>query len=235
MHRFAFLLASALAVTVTTMPRAAFAADEAVPDEEPAGPEAEEPLPPPPLPATQTPPTKEEPAPSARGPVVELAADDGRAVLERRLATSTPGGAPFAETGLFSVGHWQHACVAPCRIAVDPRFAYRVAGDGLVPTGSFALPSTQDRVRVEAKMGSSGARVAGVLATGAGALAIAAGGLALVATPILASEDVGSEGFRTAVFAGGLGAVSVGLVAATVGLYLWLSNGSSARTEIAAR
>jgi hypothetical protein len=84
-------------------------------------------------------------------------------------------------------------------------------------------------------MGSSGARLAGVLATGAGALAIAAGGLALVATPILASEDVGSEGFRNAVLAGGLGAVSVGLVAATVGLYLWLSNGSSARTEIAAR
>jgi hypothetical protein len=44
--------------------------------------------------------------------------------------------------------------------------------------------------------------------------------------PILESEDVGSKGFRTGVLAGGIGAV-----AATVGLFLWLTNGSSAHAE----
>lgn len=199
------------------------------------------PLPPPAAESPAAAPAAEPPAPPPLAPagpavVVELAADDGRATLERRLATSSPGGAPLVETGLFSVGHWEHACVAPCRIALDPKFAYRVGGDGLVPTDSFALPQGPSRVRVDAKMGSSAGRVAGIVTTGAGALAIAAGGLALAATPILESEDVGSDGFRSAVLAGGVGAVSVGVVAATVGLYLWLSNGSNARaTEVAAR
>jgi hypothetical protein len=175
----------------------------------------------------------------ASGPVVELTADDERATIERRVATSSPGGLPLLETGLFSVGHWEHACVAPCEVRLDPRYTYRVAGDGLVPTGSFAIhPSdaagaagADTRVRVDAKMGSSTGRVAGVVSTAAGALAIAAGGAALVASPILASEDVGSEGFRSAVVAGGVGAVSVGVLAAGVGLFLWLTNGSSAHAQ----
>jgi hypothetical protein len=181
-------------------------------------------------PAPIGPPTAPTAAP-ADGPVVELSADDERATIERRAATSSPGGFPIVETGIFSVGHWQHACVAPCRLKLDPRYSYRVAGDGLVPTDSFALPQGKGDVRVDAKMGSSIGRVAGVLATTGGLLAIAAGGAALVATPILESEDVGSKGFRTAVLAGGIGAVSVGVVSATVGLFLWLTNGSSAKAE----
>ena len=118
---------------------------------------------------------------------------------------------------------------------LDTRYAYRVAGDGLVPTDSFSIPQSADRVRVDAKMGSSTGRVAGVVTTGAGILAIAAGGLALVATPILASEDVGSQGFRTGVLAGGVSAVSVGVVAVTVGAFLWFTNGSTAHTQVAAR
>lgn len=167
---------------------------------------------------------------SAGAPVVELSADDNRATIERRSATTGPAGAGMLETGLLSVGHWQHACVAPCELRLNPRYAYRVAGDGLVPTDSFALPRGQDRVRVDAKMGSSFGRVAGGLATAGGIAAIAAGGLALVATPILESEDVGSQGFRNGVFVGGLGAVTAGVVAAGIGLFLWFSNGSNAQT-----
>ena len=170
----------------------------------------------------------DEPAP-ASGPVVELAADDTRATIERRAATTSPAGFPLIETGLFSAGHWEHACVAPCQLRLDPRFSYRVNGDGLVPTDSFALPRGQERVRVDAKMGSSTGRAVGIVATAGGVLALAAGGLALVATPVFESEDVGSKGFRTAVLAGGIGAMSVGVVSATVGLFLWLTNGSSAK------
>ncbi|MDB5214410.1 MAG: hypothetical protein JWO86_2337, partial [Myxococcaceae bacterium] len=160
--------------------------------------------------------------------VVQLDADDQRATIERRVGTQSPSGMPLLETGLFSVGQWEHACVAPCTLKLDTRYAYRVAGDGLVPTDSFSLPHDADRVRVDAKMGSSTGRVAGVLMTGAGILAVAAGGVALIASPILASEDVGSQGFRTGVLAGGVGALSVGIIAIGVGTILWLTNGSTA-------
>ena len=126
----------------------------------------------------------DEPA-AARATVVQLDADDQRATIERRVGTQSPSGMPLLETGLFSVGQWEHACVAPCTLKLDTRYAYRVAGDGLVPTDSFELPHDADRVRVDAKMGSSTGRVAGVVTTGGGILAIAAGGLALIATPLL--------------------------------------------------
>lgn len=180
----------------------------------------------------------DEPAPIGPPPasaVVQLDADDNRATIERRVGTQSPSGMPLIETGLFSVGQWEHACVAPCTLKLDTRYAYRVAGDGLVPTDSFSLPRSADRVRVDAKMGSSTGRVAGAVTTGAGLLAVGAGALALIATPILQSEDVGSEGFRTAVLAGGVGAVSVGVVAVGIGAFLWLTNGSTARTEVASR
>ncbi len=166
---------------------------------------------------------------------VELNADDARATIERRVATTTPSGVPFLETGILQIGHWEHACVAPCAdVKLDPRYTYRVAGDGLVPTDSFAIPK-DGHVKVDAKMGSSAGRVTGVVATAGGALLMLGGGLALASTPILENNDVGSKGFRSAVLAGGVGALSVGAIAATVGLVLWLSNGSSAHTEMAAR
>lgn len=192
-----------------------------------------------PLPAADpvTPPTAPVAAPAAKaalGTYVELHADDGRATIERRVGTSSYAGLPFAEAGFASVGHWQHACVAPCRMRLDPRFSYRVAGDGLVATDSFALPEGKDRVRVDAKMGSSTGRVAGILLTGAGALGVAVGGAALGVSPILASEEVGSQAFRTGVVAGGVGVLGVGLLTMGAGLYLWLTNGSTTQTESSA-
>lgn len=176
------------------------------------------------------------PAPAGGSAVVELEADDNRATIERRVGTQSPSGLPLLETGIVSVGQWEHACVAPCTLKLDTRYSYRVAGDGLVPTDSFSLPRSGDRVRVDAKMGSSTGRIAGVVATVGGALAVAAGGAALIATPILKSEDVGSEGFRSAVLAGGVGALSLGVLAAGIGTYLWLTNGSTARTtQVASR
>jgi len=177
----------------------------------------------------------DEPAGPAAPAVVQLDADDHRATIERRVGTQSPSGMPLLETGLFSVGQWEHACVSPCSLKLDPRYSYRVAGDGLVPTDSFSLPPGGDRVRVDARMGSSTGRVVGVVTTAGGIVALGAGALALIATPILESENVGSEGFRTGVLAGGLGAVSVGAIAVAMGAYLWLSNGSTARTQIASR
>lgn len=194
---------------------------------------ADEPAPP----VTLSPPASIGPAPASASPaaVVELSADDNRATIERRVGTASPSGMPLLETGLFSVGQWEHACVAPCTVKLDPRYAYRVAGDGLVPTDSFSLPHSADRVRVDAKMGSSTGRLVGAVSIGGGLLALAAGSVALVATPILRSEDVGSEGFRTGVLAGGIGAVSIGAIALGIGTLLWLDNNSSARPQVASR
>ena len=218
----------AVPVLVTLAPRAARA------DEAPAAPVA-----PPVAPATATigpaAPAASTAASTAPATVLELSADDGRATIERRIGTMSPSGMPLLETGIFTVGQWEHACVAPCTMKLDTRYAYRVAGDGLVPTESFGLPHSADRVRVEARMGSSTGRIAGVLTTGLGVAAIVAGGLALLATPILSSEDVGSEGLRTAVLAGGIGAVSIGAVAVGIGTFLWFTNGSTAHTQIASR
>jgi hypothetical protein len=175
------------------------------------------------------------PAQSGSATVVELAADDGRATIERRVGTMSPSGLPIIETGLAMAGQWENACTSPCTVKLDTRYAYRVAGDGLVPTDSFGLPHSADRVRVEAKMGSSTGRVAGVVTTATGLAAVAAGGLAIIATPILASQDVGSDGARTGLLAGGIGAVSVGVVAVGIGAYLWFTNGSTAHTQVASR
>jgi len=213
MKRF---VAVALGALVLSLPTLAFA-DDAEPTPAPA--------PAPPAVAAPKP-----VAASADAPVVELSADDGRATIERRSATTGPT-VPLLETGVLSMGHWEHQCIAPCQLKLDSRYAYRVAGDGLVPTDSFALPRGQDRVKVDAKMGSSTGRTLGVLSTVGGAMAILGGGVALAATPILENEEVGSKGFRSAVLAGGIGFVSLGVVAASVGLFLWLTNGSSAHTE----
>ncbi|MBX3208212.1 MAG: hypothetical protein KF764_24405 [Labilithrix sp.] len=226
-------LASFVLVAALLVPTVARADAPPAPSPEPEAP-TESTAATPALPAPTPAPSAPSAAPSApaasEAPIVELSADDGRATIERRASTSSPT-VPLLETGVLAMGHWEHACVAPCQMRLDPRFAYRVAGDGLVPSDSFALPRGQDRVRVDARMGSSVGRVVGVLATAGGLLAMAGGGLALAATPILESEDVGSKGFRTGVLAGGIGAVSIGAVSAAVGLFLWLSNGSSAHAE----
>gem|GEM_PF-2597020 len=205
-------------VGLVGMPRAAHAED-AMPEEghRPAQPAA------PPSIATTPPVT------------VELDADDARATIERRVGTTSPSGLPLVETGLFTVGQWQHQCAAPCSVKLDPRYAYRVAGDGLVPSDSFVLPRAGERVRVDARMGSSAGRVVGALGIAGGAVATALGGLALVASPVLASEDVGSQGFRDAVVIGGATVAAVGVLAVGAGLYLWFANGSTARTEVASR
>ncbi len=182
---------------------------------------ADEPTPPAPPPAaTST---------AAPAPEVVLSADARDATLERRVGTISPLGPSIAETGLVGVAQWERVCVAPCGLRVDPRFVYRVSGDGLVPTSSFSVPRTQERVDVDAKMGSSPWRVGGALAAGAGALGVLAGGAALAVSPVLASEDVGSETFRTAVVAGGAATLAVSAIALGLGLYTFVTNDSSVR------
>src|SRR5580704_4336542 len=45
---------------------------------------------------------------------------------------------------IAGVATWTPECIAPCEARLDPKFTYRVAGDGLVPSDSFVLPRDGD-------------------------------------------------------------------------------------------
>jgi len=162
---------------------------------------------------------------------VELQSNDEHATIERRLGTTQLSGLPFIDTSFSAVGHWEEACVAPCDLKLDPHYSYRVSGDGLTPTGSFALPRDKDHVRLSAEMGSSRGRLAGVVLSWMGAGTAFLGGAALIASPILESQDVGSKGFRSVVLAGGVIFLAMGVLEMGTGLYLWSTNGSSVRAD----
>jgi len=166
-----------------------------------------------------------------KGVVVELQSNDGRATIERRVGTTSLAPMFFADASLASVGHWAEECVAPCEVRLDPRYSYRVAGDGLTPSGSFALPRDKERVRLSAEMGSSQGRIAGIVLTTVGVGTALLGGTALVLTPIFENQEVGSKTFRSALLAGGVVFVSAGVLEMGLGLYLWATNGTSVRAD----
>jgi hypothetical protein len=166
-----------------------------------------------------------------RGVVVELQSNDGRATIERRVGTTSLAPMLFADASLASVGHWAEECVAPCEVKLDPRYSYRVAGDGLTPSSSFALPRDKDRVRLSAEMGSSQGRIAGIVLTTLGVGTALLGGTALVLTPIFENQDVGSKTFRSVLLVGGVAFVAAGVLEMGMGLYLWATNGSSVRAD----
>lgn len=172
--------------------------------------------------------------PASREVSVTLRADDTRATIERRVGTTSYAGLPLADASFGSIAQWQAACVAPCDLKLDQRYSYRVAGDGLVPSESFTLPRDRDRLKLDAKMGSSYGRLGGIALTAVGAGGVALGAAAVILVPIFQSQDVGSAGFRTGLLAGGVTVLSLGAIAVGTGILLWANNGTSIQPELAA-
>jgi hypothetical protein len=162
---------------------------------------------------------------------VELVASSPHATIEKRVGTTSLPALPFSDTSFGSVSHWEHTCVAPCELKLDPHYAYRVAGDGLTPSQSFALPRDRDKVTVTAEMGSSTARLSGMVLTGFGVGSLGLGGTALLLSPVFENQDVGSKTFRSVVLAGGVVLVAAGVLELGAGLYLWLTNGTTVRAD----
>ena len=173
------------------------------------------------------------PDPKADGKTVtvELTSNSTRATIERRVGTTSLAALPFTDTSFGSVSHWEHSCVAPCELKLDPHYAYRVAGDGLTPSESFALPRNKDRVTLSAEMGSSTARLSGMALTAIGVSSSLLGGTALVLSPVFESQDVGSKAFRSGVLVGGIVFLAAGVLETAMGLYLWMSNGTTVRAD----
>jgi hypothetical protein len=121
--------------------------------------------------------------------------------------------------------------VAPCNARLDPRYAYRVSGEGLVPSRPFTLPQDKEHLVVDASMGSAYGRVGGLMLTAGGIGGLLLGGAALVASPILESQNLGSQTLRTSVLSAGVGLVGLGAIALGTGLWLWLSNDTKVNLE----
>lgn len=162
---------------------------------------------------------------------VTLHADDSRATIERRVGTTSYAGLPLADASFGSIAQWEQACVAPCDLKLDKRYSYRVAGDGLVPSDSFSLPHDRDRLKLDAKMGSSYARLGGIGLTAVGTGGVLLGAAAVILVPIFQSQDVGSPTFRTGLLASGVTVLSLGAIAVGAGIYLWASNGTTIHPE----
>jgi hypothetical protein len=157
------------------------------------------------------------------GVVVHLHADDPRATLERRSKVETYAGLPIKDAAIAGVATWTPECVAPCEVAIDPKYAYRVGGDGLVPSSTFTLPRTGD-VTVDAQMGSAYKRLGGLALFGVGAGGMVLGVAALAVSPVLASDNVGSSGVRTGILVSGAALTSLSALVLGAGLWLWAQN-----------
>jgi hypothetical protein len=124
------------------------------------------------------------------GVFVALEAPPG-ALLQRQTGTIAAHGR-IGEAPI-----WTDACAAPCQMEV-PGGTYRVAGSGFRGTNDLVLPS-DGRVRIDARLGSSGASLAGAILAILGGTAMGVGvvygvlGIAFVASssPNPASKDIG--------------------------------------------
>jgi hypothetical protein len=171
---------------------------------------------------------EETPAPRAsrtgEGVRVLLHADQPNATLERRTKVETYSGLPIKDASIAGVATWEPECTAPCDATLDPKYTYRVAGDGLVPSDSFILPRDGDPLVVDARMGSASGRLGGLALTGMGAGGVILGVTALAVTPILAQDDVGSPGLRSGVLVSGIALTTLSSFVLGAGLWLWSHN-----------
>jgi hypothetical protein len=155
---------------------------------------------------------------------VILRADDPHATLERRTKVETYAGLPLKDATIAGVATWTPECIAPCEARLDPKFTYRVAGDGLVPSDAFVLPRDGDPLVVDATMGSAYGRLGGLALSGAGAGGLVLGVTALALTPILVQDDVGSPALRSGVLVSGIAVTALSAFVLGAGLWLWTHN-----------
>lgn len=112
-------------------------------------------------------------------------------------------------------GDWKEVpCVFPCVTRLDPALDYRISGDGVVDSDVFRLPQGEGRVRVDVKPGSTMLQGMGTFLA-IGGFAFMAGGGAVLLVP---SAENATEKERTAKTVVGIGTLSMGVIAAAVGI-----------------
>jgi hypothetical protein len=150
--------------------------------------------------------------------------------LERR-AGSLPGEpppvlrAPYASSDGWI--EWQRVCTAPCDTEVQLGGEYRVAGEGVTTSGSFALHGPATELRVDP--GSSGVRRAGSALTVIGGIAALAGGIFLGVSAIhpagQPASTLGIGGYAS------IGALAGGGALVIAGIGMIIGGGTSVQDE----
>jgi hypothetical protein len=174
---------------------------------------------------------------------VELQSDRENTTL---LRMTRAGGVVGARVygSVVGVAEWyQPVCTAPCAVDADPNAIYRVAGRGVTPSDSFALPPASEKVGLRVRAGSSAVRAGGWLSVGLGALAVATGGALFLVGSIMAPnasdavyendpsrykrDDDRASTFRSI----GLVSLGAGAAALALGIALVATSGTGVETD----
>jgi hypothetical protein len=129
---------------------------------------------------------------------------------------------------------WVEVCWTPCDGMTSPYLAYRIAGDGVVPSAPFSLPLAKDgRVSLRVAPKSSDKRAGGfALLGGGGALALA--GVAVIAASPRSSgatsNDSVTSNQRFDAMSGGTLLILAGVTTALAGGAWVYDNGPSTAT-----
>ena len=195
----------------------------------------------PPGPPPPTPPAAR-PAPVSAYPTafVGIITTDPDVMLERRIGSlgKQPVGAHFGAVkpgspppaynppstyGPYWESDWERVCKTPCQAQVALGGEYRIAGDDVTPSDSFAI--TAGGMRLDVDPGNESARNAGTYMAVFGYLLAAVGGVFL-GTSI--GEDFDEDANDAVIVASSIG-IGVGLLIGTVGVVLHVVNGTEVR------
>lgn len=150
-------------------------------------------------------------------------------VLERLIGSSSLEGGPDVE-------HWTRVCTAPCNIEVPAGSDYRIGGHGLRKSPTFTIDRSTE---IDAKLGTPGGLLAGVILTSVGGLlaltGVAIGGASNTNGSSVADSGSGDKQSSNATTAAWVVGAS-GLVMVVVGVVVLLGNANSVsvnRTAIA--
>lgn len=146
-------------------------------------------------------------------------------LLERRQNVSEGWNLTFPP-GYQHIESWEVACVAPCDTVVDPASIYRINGSGVATSYDFTLPQGRAALRMHLVPRWEVVHGGGVVLTIVGALVTLLGASSLVSAPVV-SDAAASSDLRV----GGWIGVGVGAAMMAVGIPLWITNHSFARTD----
>jgi hypothetical protein len=177
--------------------------------------------------AVKAAPLRADPLPAAPGVTwtrVHIVAKVPKVVLERRLG-SLPTDPPMLKSVYADPeADWRTVCAAPCDSPMQLGGEYRIAGEGITTSSSFALRGPATELDVDA--GTRSVRRAGVYLTVLGFLGAAVGGIFLAVQAVKPSPNgLGASGYAS------ITGLAVGGVVGFVGIGMTVGSGTSVRDE----